>query len=385
MNNDRLPWLLLILCLVTLVGAIIWVTSIVVGFEDEDLKIREKANVREVLFRLDAKANQIIEREFKAFDGLQKGQVPSQVNKITQGFILIENRVYIRYNRNMNIDKPEPLIKKYNESAKKVLLEEEDINDLYLDKVSWLSRSKLYTNYRAFHLDETIVVLQKKGTTYRGLIIDPQSIIDEIIPNSMSVDLLQKVELKKGTWAVSKSLTTLPLNIAHSGLAFQGNDREGLMLIIVWSCLIVPVIGLVILIVAAITLNNRRASFVAAVTHELRTPLTTFRMYTEMLKDGMVPEEKLPDYYDTLENEAERLGHLVENVLNYARLNQGKSKEELKESSLSDIVLRLERELEIRCQRSGMTLIINDESDSKKALMDVAGIERVLVNLIDNG
>ncbi len=73
-------------------------------------------------------------------------------------------------------------------------------------------------------------------------------------------------------------------------------------------------------------LSERRRIFVSAVTHELRTPLTTFRLYTDMLADGMVSgEEKRRSYLERLRGEAQRLSHLVENVLFYARLESGRA------------------------------------------------------------
>ena len=51
------------------------------------------------------------------------------------------------------------------------------------------------------------------------------------------------------------------------------------------------------LLLGVVRLSERRASFVSAVTHELRTPLTTFRMYAEMLAEGMVPDEKQKKEY----------------------------------------------------------------------------------------
>jgi len=51
---------------------------------------------------------------------------------------------------------------------------------------------------------------------------------------------------------------------------------------------------------SSIVFGERRARFASAVTHELRTPLTTFRMYSEMLANGMVPEERRAEYLETL-------------------------------------------------------------------------------------
>ena len=76
----------------------------------------------------------------------------------------------------------------------------------------------------------------------------------------------------------------------------------------------------------ALSLSERRGTFVSAVTHELRTPLTTFRLYTEMLDEGMVASgESQRNYMKTLRSEADRLGHLVENVLSFARLERGRA------------------------------------------------------------
>src|SRR5262249_58539255 len=61
-----------------------------------------------------------------------------------------------------------------------------------------------------------------------------------------------------------------------------------LSLWIAWACLIVAALAVALLLGGALSLSERRGTFVSAVTHELRTPLTTFRLYIEMLSEGMV-------------------------------------------------------------------------------------------------
>ena len=69
---------------------------------------------------------------------------------------------------------------------------------------------------------------------------------------------------------------------------------------------------------------ERRSNFVAAVSHELKTPLTAIRMYGEMLRDGMVPSEaKRDEYYRHITVESERLSRLINNVLEFSRLEKG--------------------------------------------------------------
>lgn len=72
---------------------------------------------------------------------------------------------------------------------------------------------------------------------------------------------------------------------------------------------------------------QRAENFVASVTHELRTPLTAIRLYSEMLKDGWVPEgEKRSEYYQRILRETNRLETLVERVLAKARLSSSPMK-----------------------------------------------------------
>ena len=96
-------------------------------------------------------------------------------------------------------------------------------------------------------------------------------------------------------------------------------------LLVAWSCLLFTALAAGVTLQSVLTLSERRGAFVSAVTHELRTPLTTFRMYAEMLAAGMVPDaQQRQRYLETLRSEADRLSHLVENVLQYARLERGR-------------------------------------------------------------
>lgn len=159
-----------------------------------------------------------------------------------------------------------------------------------------------------------------------------------------------------------------------------------LMLLIAWSCILLPSVGVVLLLFVMASLSERRAAFVSAVTHELRTPLTTFRMYTDMLADGMVAEDRRPDYLRTLQREAARLSHLVDNVLTYARLERGRAREALEAVRLQALLDRCQDELRVRCERAGMTLEFTIDAALRQTpiSVDAAAAERILANLVDN-
>ena len=132
-------------------------------------------------------------------------------------------------------------------------------------------------------------------------------------------------------------------------------------------------------------LSERRARFASVVTHELRTPLTTLCMYAEMLEAGLVPADQHQSYYRTLKNEADRLAALVDNVLDHAGLESGRSsKTERVELGawLRDWLARdaaAEPNTPVRLSPAW-------ESDAEAVWLQVEphGLERILNNLASN-
>jgi signal transduction histidine kinase len=133
-------------------------------------------------------------------------------------------------------------------------------------------------------------------------------------------------------------------------------------------------------------LSERRASFVSAVTHELRTPLTTFRLYSEMLESGAVREEKRGDYLRVLSREADRLSHLVENVLSFSKIERGSARSVVRESEIYHLLAPMRERLEARLATAGLTLQMDLENDdaARRVKVDSAALEHILFNLIDN-
>ena len=64
--------------------------------------------------------------------------------------------------------------------------------------------------------------------------------------------------------------------------------------------------------------------FVSSVSHELRTPLASIKAYVEMLIDGEADDEKTTrEFYEVIQNEANRLSRLIDNILNISRIESG--------------------------------------------------------------
>ncbi|MHC4351507.1 MAG: sensor histidine kinase, partial [Planctomycetota bacterium] len=76
---------------------------------------------------------------------------------------------------------------------------------------------------------------------------------------------------------------------------------------------------------AQLRLAQKKDDFISAVSHELRTPLTSIRMYSEMLEKNWVKSpDKVAEYYRNMRQESERLSRLIENVLDFSRIQRGR-------------------------------------------------------------
>jgi signal transduction histidine kinase len=133
-------------------------------------------------------------------------------------------------------------------------------------------------------------------------------------------------------------------------------------------CLVLAAIGGAVLLQGLWRLSERRGAFVSAVTHELRTPLTTFRMYAEMLAERMVPTaEKQRQYAETMRIEADRLSHLVENVLQFARIERVSHKCRREETSWDRLMDRFENRLRQRAEQAAMELVVEASKYARSA------------------
>jgi len=160
----------------------------------------------------------------------------------------------------------------------------------------------------------------------------------------------------------------------------------GFVLAAAWIGVLLALLASGALLAGSVALGERRAAFVSAVTHELRTPLTTLRMYAEMLAAGMVPDEaRRREYLSTLDREATRLGRLVENVLAWSRVEQGRRRapEPTHAAAMLGRILPL---LEERARQAGLTVTLDVDPGAAdvRAMADEAGVGQVLFNLVDN-
>ena len=247
---------------------------------------------------------------------------------------------------------------------------------------------------QAVWIGRTLVLARRvqvdEGTFLQGCWLDWDVIRRDLLESSNDLvphSSLEMAPVMNGQSPI-RMLASLPVRLVPGSIADepeQGWSPARLSLAIAWACLTLAAAAVALLLRGALALSERRGTFVSAVTHELRTPLTTFRLYTEMLDEGMVAgADSQRAYFQTLRAEADRLGHLVENVLAFARLERGRAVDAREIVSPASLLDRLAPRLGLRARQAGMELIVSPVDCETNVRVDLSVVDQILSNLVDN-
>lgn len=134
-----------------------------------------------------------------------------------------------------------------------------------------------------------------------------------------------------------------------------------------------------------LTLARQKTDFVRNVSHELKTPLTSIRMFSELLAEGRVTDvAKQRNYLQVITAEAARLTRLINNVLDFSRLERGEKKYAFTRCDLGAVVTETVETYRPHLEQAGFKL----ELDTPPAPVFVNGdrdaLAQVLVNLLSN-
>jgi two-component system, OmpR family, phosphate regulon sensor histidine kinase PhoR len=176
--------------------------------------------------------------------------------------------------------------------------------------------------------------------------------------------------------------------IGGEELASRVKSRRSLEIVMLgFSCLVV-VAGLLTILIAAererrVTLT--KSDFVANVSHELKTPLALIRMFAELLQGGRVGSDaKRQEYLDIILRESERLTGLIENVLDFARIERGRHRDAFSATDLRDVVTDAVAVHRYRLEQAAVVLQLDLPTDLPQILADRQALGLVVQNLIDN-
>ena len=128
-----------------------------------------------------------------------------------------------------------------------------------------------------------------------------------------------------------------------------------------------------------------KSDFVSNVSHELRTPLALIRLYAETLELGRISNPgKHQEYYKIIRKESERLTSLINNILDFSRIESGKKEYSFRETDVADLVRSTLESYRFEIEQNGFQFEEKIDNDLPQLWMDREAIARSLLNLVNN-
>jgi signal transduction histidine kinase len=134
-----------------------------------------------------------------------------------------------------------------------------------------------------------------------------------------------------------------------------------------------------------LALAKLKSDFVSNVSHELRTPLALIRLYAETLELGRIANPgKRQEYYEIIRKESERLTSLINNILDFSRIESGKKEYSFRETDVADLVRSTLESYRFEIEQSGFQFEQKIDNDLPQVWIDREAIARSLLNLVNN-
>jgi two-component system phosphate regulon sensor histidine kinase PhoR len=216
-------------------------------------------------------------------------------------------------------------------------------------------------------------------------------VLDEVARSVVGQPLTQRdtpflYETSFGKTLYAWRIQVTPRNVDELRAQAETERLLGVLLIPVSTVIIAVGLGVVWLSVRAERRASRlKSDFIANVSHELKTPLSLIRMFAELLATGKHKGEGTArDYAGIITRESDRLAHLIDNVLDFARLERGKASYNFAEGRLEEVVERALDVCRYRLEKEKIRLRTEIGPDLPMVRMDEDAMTLVLLNLVDN-
>ncbi len=195
-----------------------------------------------------------------------------------------------------------------------------------------------------------------------------------------------EVELEKPMWL----LPEYKVGISLSGQTIQDLIRTRAtnnMLLI--GILLLVLIAAVLLVYSTVKkeleLAQLKADFVSNVSHELRTPLALISMFAETLElDRVKNDEKKKEYYSIISQEANRLGRIVNSILNFSKMESGKRKFYFESINLNNVIDNIYQTYSYHLLNKGFKFEKHLTENLPDVKIDTEAVSEAVINLIDN-
>lgn len=130
---------------------------------------------------------------------------------------------------------------------------------------------------------------------------------------------------------------------------------------------------------------RQKTDFVSNVSHELKTPLTSIRMFSDLLGDHReLPDDKRAEYSGIISREAARLSRLINNLLDFSRMERGEKRYRRERIPLRAFILETVETCRHQIESDGIRLTIDCPEESAEIEGDRDALAQVLLNLLSN-
>lgn len=167
----------------------------------------------------------------------------------------------------------------------------------------------------------------------------------------------------------------------------ETETRSLLHFAIVGVAAAVILLGMFAVVVAMVKqrrVNELKSEFIANVSHEFKTPLSLIRMFGELLALGRAGTDRTQEYAEIITRESDRLTALIDNVLDFARIERGKAAYEFSRGDLAPVVSRAVELLRYRCEQAGVDLQTEIPETLPEVSFDHSAMTLLLLNLVEN-
>jgi signal transduction histidine kinase len=179
-------------------------------------------------------------------------------------------------------------------------------------------------------------------------------------------------------------LTTYQLNMDFTGAQTVRTAIDGGFLLAL-VCLLALVSVLFFKVYRELKLIQLRSDFLSGVSHELKTPLTLISLYAETLMcDDTLPADERRNCYGIIGREAERLHHLIRNLLHLSKIERAKEDYKLVEGDIAPAVAKTVRVCEQWFGQRGFSITLHVAKPLPKVRFDGEKVAQALMNLMDN-
>jgi signal transduction histidine kinase len=132
-------------------------------------------------------------------------------------------------------------------------------------------------------------------------------------------------------------------------------------------------------------LSRLKSDFVANVSHELKTPLALIRLYAETLELGRVPNEgRKGEYYRVIGKESRRLTQLINNILDFSRIEAGRKEYRLVPSDIAAVVRDVVESYRFAIEKLGFSIELEIADELPALALDPEALSQALINLLNN-